>query len=192
MKRDSQQKPKRTHLSEFEFGSVRHIIEKAIRVRFASVRLMFFENLIRVRFGLIRILKVDSGSVRFIFEKDRSIQEIMLQVGWIFIPQLLIPVYLITLRLVVCFEALKGLILVFSFTFCRLHLIKIRNEQKLWGSSSVRFDTSSKALTLNIWLTRWYVAIGIATLCDQILGNSFACRFCTRGEKLLLSYCYCY
>jgi hypothetical protein len=58
--------------------------------------------------------------VRFIFEKDSSSQEIMLQVGWIFILQLLIPIYLITLRLVICFEAFKGLILVFSLTFFRL------------------------------------------------------------------------
>ncbi len=64
----------------------------------------------------------------------------MLQVGWIFILQLLIPIYLITLRLVICFEALKGLILVFSLTFFRLHLIGIQNEPNLWGASLVRHE----------------------------------------------------
>ncbi len=77
--------------------------------------------------------------VRFIFEKDSSIQEIMLQIAWIFILQLLILVYLLTLRLVTCLEAFQGLILVSSLAFFRLNLIGIRNEPKLWGLSSVRF-----------------------------------------------------
>jgi hypothetical protein len=64
----------------------------------------------------------------------------MVQIGWIFILQQLILVYLITLRLVTCFEALKELILVFSLTFFRLNLIGTRNEPKLWGSSSVSHE----------------------------------------------------
>jgi hypothetical protein len=80
-----------------------------------------FETLVQVRVG----------SVRFIFEKDSSIQEIMLQIGWIFILQLLILIYLITLRLETFFKALEGLILVFSLTFFRLNLIGIRNEPKM-------------------------------------------------------------
>jgi hypothetical protein len=83
----------------------------------------------------------------------------MLQVGCIFILQLLIPFYLIILRLVICFEALAGLILVFWLTFFRLHLIGIPNKPKFSGSTSVRFDTTFK------WLVRFRSLMGSTQRC---------------------------